>query len=251
MDGPDSDLRRLRDEARELKRGVSAGDATAIARVLASHPKYAGRPSERLRPAALTLPDAQATIACEQGFATWSDLVDRLSLSSTNRPLLRWDDGFSYALLRRASAEASALGHSWCGPEHLLLALLNPAEATSASAVLIEAPGSLHHGRPRCGRPAARRADRCSSRRPANDHDLRPATPELRPPRRLCRRGLRRRRLNHQSGSRWLDAFDRVHPIDSAIKRRHATDLRGLGTGNEIGLREVESIGLIDLDGTK
>ena len=69
--------------------------------------------------------------------------------------------------------------------------------------------------------------------------------------RRLCRRGLRRRRLSRRSGSRRLDSFDRVDPIDGPIERRDATDLSSLGTGNQIGLREVESIGLVDLDGAK
>ena len=48
----------------------------------------------------------------------------------------------------------------------------------------------VHHGRPRRRCPTSRRADRRPPRGPANDHDLRPAPPELRPPRRLRRRGV-------------------------------------------------------------
>jgi hypothetical protein len=58
------------------------------------------------------------------------------------------------------------------------------------------AVSSVHHGRPRRRGPAARRPDCRPPRRSQNDNHLRPATPELRPPRRLRRRRLRRRRLS-------------------------------------------------------
>jgi site-specific recombinase XerD len=56
-------------------------------------------------------------------------------------------------------------------------------------------PGRVHHGRARRRCSATRRADRRAPRRSSYNHDLRPATPELRPPRCLRRRRLRRRRL--------------------------------------------------------
>jgi integrase len=57
------------------------------------------------------------------------------------------------------------------------------------------AASRVHHGGPRRRRAAARRPDRRPARRPAHDHHLRPSTTELRPPRCLCRGGVRRGRL--------------------------------------------------------
>jgi hypothetical protein len=54
------------------------------------------------------------------------------------------------------------------------------------------APGRGHHGRSRRRRSLARCSDRGSPLRPADHHDLRPAPTELRPPRRLRGRRLRR-----------------------------------------------------------
>ena len=58
------------------------------------------------------------------------------------------------------------------------------------------APVSLHHGRSRRRRPPSGRPDRCPPCRSEDDDDLRPETRELRPSRRLCRCGLRGRRVD-------------------------------------------------------
>ena len=53
----------------------------------------------------------------------------------------------------------------------------------------------VHHGRPRCRRPAARRPTCRPPRRPEDDHRVRPSPPGLRPSRRLRRRRLRHQRM--------------------------------------------------------
>jgi hypothetical protein len=53
------DLDQLRTQAKELKRALAAGEQTAIDRLLASHPKFAGRPAERADGWTFTLRDAR------------------------------------------------------------------------------------------------------------------------------------------------------------------------------------------------
>lgn len=69
------DLGQLRLQARTLQRAVHAGDAGAIARVLARHPD--GVPED---PSALTLATAQLVIAREYGFASWPRLRHYLTV---------------------------------------------------------------------------------------------------------------------------------------------------------------------------
>jgi len=61
------DLGQLRTRAKELKRGVTAGEPDAHHRVLANHPKYAAGPPGHLEPGSFTLRDAQVTVARELG----------------------------------------------------------------------------------------------------------------------------------------------------------------------------------------
>ena len=126
------DLRQLRTRAKELKRAFEAGDQDAIARVLASHPKFAGRPAERLAGWRLTLRDAQATIARELGFDSWEGLSTKIGGAP------RWDASTSSNIARRAFAEAQKLRHGACIDLHFLLALLKPPAPTRAAAVLGE-----------------------------------------------------------------------------------------------------------------
>jgi hypothetical protein len=126
------DLRQLRTRAKELKRALEAGDQEAIARVLASHPKFAGRPAERLEGWQLTLRDAQATIARELGFDSWK------ALSATISGVPRWDASASSHIAKRAFAEAQELRHRACIDLHFLLALMKPPAPTPAAAVLGE-----------------------------------------------------------------------------------------------------------------
>ena len=126
------DLRQLRTRAKELRRAFEAGHQDAVARVLASHPKFAGRPAERLEGWRLTLRDAQATIARELGFDSWK----ALSAKILGAP--RWDASASSDIARRAFAEAQDLRHRTCIDLHFLLALLKPPAAAPAAAVLGE-----------------------------------------------------------------------------------------------------------------
>jgi hypothetical protein len=50
----------------------------------------------------------------------------------------RWSHGAENEISYRAFRKAGALGHSWCGIEHVLLALLDPPKETDAAAVLTE-----------------------------------------------------------------------------------------------------------------
>jgi hypothetical protein len=126
------DLRQLRIRAKELKHGFEHGDKEAVARVLASHPKFAGRPAGRLEGWHLTLRDAQATIAREHGFDSWRALLEELGSTP------RWDPSGSSSIARRAFAEAKALRHGFCLDLHFLLALLKPPAPTAAVRVLNE-----------------------------------------------------------------------------------------------------------------
>ena len=133
------DLRQLRTQAKELKRALSDGDPEARRRVLNSHPKYAGRPAERMEGLQFSLRDAQVTIAREQGFDSWKDLV----VAIEGEHVVRWGERHFSAALGRAFEEAEALGHRYCTGEHLILALLASPERTIAQTVL-EGMGMTH-----------------------------------------------------------------------------------------------------------
>lgn len=128
------DLHQLRIQAKELKRALSAGESVALDRVLASHPKFVGRPAERTEDWGFTLRDAQVTIAREFGFDSWKELVDELE----GPTIKRWNPDADSGLSRRAFREMQELRSGYCGEAHFLLALLNPDEPTIASTVLAE-----------------------------------------------------------------------------------------------------------------
>lgn len=98
-----SDLDQVRIRAKELKQALVAGEQTALDRVLACHPKFAGRPAERLEGWTFTLRDAQVTIARELGFDSWNALVTELS----DVDLPRWNPTSLFRYTSRAAAEAS------------------------------------------------------------------------------------------------------------------------------------------------
>jgi catechol 2,3-dioxygenase-like lactoylglutathione lyase family enzyme len=127
---PDTDdLARWRADAKALRAAVVDGDEAALARVLTSHPKYAGRPRERLekyRPR-FSLRDAQWTIAREHGHDSWTSLCDQGR---------RWPPRTMGPQQGRAARIASDRGDGHCGVEHLLLALATPPRPTIAGAVL-------------------------------------------------------------------------------------------------------------------
>jgi hypothetical protein len=126
------DLHQLRIQAKELKRALEAGEQEALDRVLACHPKFAGRPAERMEGWPFTLRDAQVTLARELGFDSWK----ALSTGVGGAP--RWDPTVSSAIIRRAFAEAQDLRHGYCTDLHFLLAILKPPAPTASSEILVE-----------------------------------------------------------------------------------------------------------------
>jgi hypothetical protein len=126
-----ADIEQLRTQAKELKRALARDDAEAKQRILAYHPKYAGRPAERVGSWQYTLRDAQVTVAREYGFDSWKDLVAAVE----GETVVRWaGDGLS--IIGRAFKEAMSLRQEHCGTDHVLLALLDPPKPTAASQVL-------------------------------------------------------------------------------------------------------------------
>ncbi|MGH9279974.1 MAG: Clp protease N-terminal domain-containing protein [Acidimicrobiales bacterium] len=113
-------------QARDLWRGVVAGEPEAIERVCRSHPKYAGRPSDRLDPSTITLRDAQEAVGREHGFAGWKEVVDTP----------RWDPRTQLAQDFRTMDFARAAGSRHAHVEHILDGLASPREPTVAARVL-------------------------------------------------------------------------------------------------------------------
>jgi hypothetical protein len=122
----------LRAQARELKQALDEGSVEARERVLASHPKFAGRPAERMEGWVFRLGDAQATVAREQGYDSWKALLEALEVDEVTR----WGEDDLNGSQRRAFKEARLMGHGFCTAEHFLLALLSPPESTAAAEVL-------------------------------------------------------------------------------------------------------------------
>lgn len=128
------DLRQLRVQAKELKRAAEMGDRSALDRILTSHPKFAGRPAERLDEWKISLRDAQVTLARELGFESWSELVAQFENSEEKR----WNPDRSREIQSRAFREARKNRQRFCTGEHFLLALLSAPEPTGAASILSE-----------------------------------------------------------------------------------------------------------------
>ncbi len=135
-ESPSGRLERLRKEAHALLRGVASGESDALERVLRSHPKYVGRPAERLQRQSITLRDAQETVAREHGTAGWQDLVDQLDNSGDAPP--RWQPRAQMRVELRMLAFAGRTGVAHVGVEDVLDALAAPPEPTVAARVLAQ-----------------------------------------------------------------------------------------------------------------
>lgn len=134
----DTDLEELRFDARDLAEAVTAGEADAVARVLASHPRYGGRGRSRLDIRSFNLWDAQATLARELGYESWRELVTHHEVEAFGEVAERWSDRAGTGLIARALRAAAELGEPSAGPVHVLLALLDPPEPTRAASVLAD-----------------------------------------------------------------------------------------------------------------
>lgn len=128
------DAGQLRTRAKELKRALTAGEPEAHRRVLESHPKFAGRPAERMEGWTFTLRDAQVTVAREYGFDSWKDLMSQVE----GERVERWGEQKWSDAVAKSMALAHRLGHRVMMGEHVLLQLVSPKAPTPSSEVLAE-----------------------------------------------------------------------------------------------------------------
>lgn len=131
------DVGQLREQAKALKQALRAGDPRAVERVVVAHPKYRGRPAARVVAERMTLRDAQATLAGEMGFGTWSELVDSLE-AAHGAKAERWPTDPDRSFFGRTLEQSQAFDHGVIGPDEILLAVLQPRRPTVVSAVLEE-----------------------------------------------------------------------------------------------------------------
>ncbi len=80
-------LEHLQKQAKALLKAVNEGDRDAALRFLTSRPALAKASVTEIASAKLSLRDAQATIAREYGFETWSDLKKRVTELSQSDPV--------------------------------------------------------------------------------------------------------------------------------------------------------------------
>ncbi|MGH8923832.1 MAG: hypothetical protein ACRDWA_04180 [Acidimicrobiia bacterium] len=139
------DLDQLRTQVKELKRAFELGEQAALDRVLASHPKFAGRPAERMEGWHSSLRDARATIAREFGLIPGGPAGrDRWSATLEFVGLFRHQHGS----LRRSAGPAPPLLHH----VHFLLASLKLSAPTVSSEVLTALGLSYERARERVAR---------------------------------------------------------------------------------------------------
>jgi ankyrin repeat protein len=84
---PKPSLRQLRNQAKDLLQALQAGEAEAIRRIAASHPRFSGSSQAEIAAAEIVLADAQLVIARELGFDSWPRLkkhCDSLSQSASS-----------------------------------------------------------------------------------------------------------------------------------------------------------------------
>ena len=72
---PQSNLRQLKNQAKDLCKAYQARDPEALRRFRETHPQHHGSPDSRLLEAGLTLQDAQLVVAREYGFDSWPKLA--------------------------------------------------------------------------------------------------------------------------------------------------------------------------------
>jgi hypothetical protein len=121
----------IRQQAKDLKQEVVAGDAGTLERVRRSHPN--GATSVRT----FTLRDAQIVLARESGFRSWRALIDSLAPEQALDPS-RWAGG-PWSHWQRVVDCARRRGLSTIHPWHVVEALITVDRSTVASRALLAA----------------------------------------------------------------------------------------------------------------
>lgn len=80
---PNPNLEYDKKQAKALLKAYQAGDAAAVERVRASHPRLENVPQTRIPPEVFKLSDAQLVIAREYGFSSWPKLKHEIDLRRT------------------------------------------------------------------------------------------------------------------------------------------------------------------------
>ena len=104
-----SNLRQLKNQAKDLCKAYQARDSEALARFRQHHPHHHGSSDPRLIGAGLTLQDAQLVLAREYGFDSWPKLAAALGEAPSHPPLAEQFIGNSPAAQRiRAEMDRAA-----------------------------------------------------------------------------------------------------------------------------------------------
>ncbi len=101
-------LRRLRNQAKDLHKAQKAGDPSALRRIGEFHPRLSGSSQAEVAAAEIVLADAQLVIARELGFASWPKL--KTHIESLSSPPLSMHELVTVSELKEAVAEIEKLG---------------------------------------------------------------------------------------------------------------------------------------------
>src|ERR1700693_1332821 len=77
-------IENLKKQAKSLNKAWQAGDAGALGRIHALHPRYANASAEYLRAAKPRLADCQLVLARESGFDSWRQLKAAVESASSS-----------------------------------------------------------------------------------------------------------------------------------------------------------------------
>jgi DNA-binding NtrC family response regulator len=108
---PQSSLRQLKSQAKDLRRACASLDDTAWARIRAHHPRHERSGEAEL--AAATLQDAQLVVAREYGFDSWPRLAEAVEVSAAPLSVAAPVDGLlgdTLAQVRAQMIRATATG---------------------------------------------------------------------------------------------------------------------------------------------
>ena len=142
---PDTSLRQLRNQAKDLCRACRDGNPDAIERIAQTHPNFTGLSQAEIAAASIVLADAQLVIARELGFDSWPKLkkhVESLSRPAANmHELVAGNDvaGAMQQAVARDSESVNQLDESGLPPLYTAALYRNPAgDRLSAGASELE-----------------------------------------------------------------------------------------------------------------